>query len=235
MIISHKHKLVFTRPMKVGSTSVQAMLLNSGILGDGDYHSGGVENCFDKGFTGMKLPESLTEGKSSKELIQLKLKLVHATPTLLKELGLLTYKQLIDYTFISVLRNPIERFMSAWVMEVIGGYYLGNSYLELLKMIDKNDLPYITLFSKPEDYFCYKGKQLPHVNILETATLTKDVYTVLEGCNTSVTAVHAKKTNYPAWAKGHYTDYIPKAQLENLYGLLSTEIQFYEHITGERV
>ena len=207
--------------MKVGSSSTQAALIGAGIA---DYHSGTVENCFDEGFQDTKLPDGISIPK---------LNLIHATPDFLHEKGLLTEEMLETYSFIGLIRNPIERFLSAWIMEVIGGYFLGNSYLKFVKMLEEKDLPYIFTHSCSKDYVSFEGKLLPNICYVNTKHLATELQVVLP--EVSLTVPHLKKSVKPTWAARHYKDFLSSKHLTLLKSLMQDEIIFYETITGEIV
>lgn len=223
MLISHKNKFVLTRPMKVGSTSAQFILITSGLLGAEDYHSGIVENIFDGGFFNTQLPETCTATKPE---------LIHATPTKLQDLGLLSEEQVQTYTFINLIRNPVDRFMSAWLMEVIGGFYIGDSKKLFFDMLETKDTPYMISTNSLKAYSYHKNKLLPNIKFINTKNLIPELGSF---CGKSLEPVQLKESVKLPWMVGKYTNYLPKTALKALKTLLAEDIDFYETITGEVV
>lgn len=230
MIISHSNKFVYTRPMKVGSTSVQHMLHNSELVSDTDISTGCVDNVYDKGFLevqGLSIPNTRMEA------IDFKVNLIHSTPEELYSCGLITGIMLEEYTFISIIRNPIERFISAWVMEVIGGFYIGNSYEKFISMLEERDFPYMLAYDSPDMYFKFQGTLLPKTIVLQTKTLLADLMQTFPG--TDFTPQWFKKTKYPEWYSRDYRKFLSSKHLNIIKEFMATEVVFYEEVTGEKI
>jgi len=230
VIISHKHEFVFTSPLKVGSSTAQATLLGSNLLGEGDYHSGCVENIADRKIFDIadSLPtDFFKDDNSDSAKLTAKARLTHATPSVLFDMGLLTEQQLNDYLFVSIVRNPIERYISAWLLD-------GGGTLEgLIFKIDNGLLPQAMSFSCPKDYFYHQDKRLNNIKILCTQTLDDSLPSFVRACGGSVVyPKRIKQSAYPEWAKRHYSQWLPLKQLKALYDLLADEIEFYHLVTG---
>lgn len=229
MIISYSNKFVYTRPMKVGSTSVQHMIHNSNLVSESDTSLGDTDNVFEAGFLktrNLELPES------RKDAILYKLKLLHSTPKQLLELGLITQSILETYTFISIIRNPVERFLSAWVMEIIGGYFPGNSYDKFVSMLENAEFPKILDFPNPKDYLFLEDTKLPNILVLKTNSLLPNLQTQFP--EVTFTEQRLKKTTYPSWLQNSYKS-LDKRYLDIIKSRMADEIVFYESITGETV
>lgn len=224
MIICNSHKIIFSRPLKVGSTSVEHMIIKSGSLTNKDYHLGLVENAFAEGFCDVCLPDFYPKCKDH----NIKMNLLHATPDQLYAKKLLVDKML-DYTFIGILRNPIERFLSAWVMEVIGGFYDGESYPKFIEMLEKKDLPYIFRKTSPLDHISFNGSLVKNYKLLRINHLAQDLSLLFD----NIKPIHLKVSKKPSWMNKCYTKFIPKKLLIDLKYLLEKEINFYESFAGE--
>ena len=229
MIISHSNKFVYTRPMKVGSTSIQHMLHNSNLVNELDISLGDTDNVFDETFLttqNVVLPET------KKSAILHKLRLLHSTPEQLYYYNLLSNDILNTYTFIVPFRNPIERFMSAWVMEVIGGYFHGDSFSKFTSMLEIGEFPRTLDYATPKDYLYIDGVKLNKTYLIDTKSIKQDLSILFP--NTSFKYQHFKRTTYPTWYKDSYKN-LDKKYLNIIKSRMADEIIFYESQTGETV
>ena len=227
MIISHSHKFVYTRPMKVGSSSAQVMLDNSDLVLDTDVSLGSYDNAFDAGF-GITKNISLPEDRLG--AVKLKAELMHATPEILLNKGFINEEIVSNYLFISIIRNPIDRFLSAWVMEVIGGYDFTGSRDKFFDMLDARDFPLMLSHASPNNYFKLADNLLPNIAVLKTKTLFDDLVALFP--DTKLIRQNLKQTKYPNWLSKTILD---KKYLTIIKDYLAEEVIFYETNTGEIV
>lgn len=239
MIISRTHRFIFTRPLKVGSSSAQAMFINSGILTDEDSYSG-YRDSVDSPTTSFKnvppltckdvrrvspypIPASLLVDESGPLPL-----LGHVTPTEMVRLGLISQDELDTYTFVSIIRNPISRYLSAWFFDKT---LQGEDKIlsELCDDIYAGYIPHSFLGRGVQDYFTHEGKAIKNAVYLRTEALFEDINRFLEKFGYSVDQDHRlKANNKPEWACKHYSNYLPGKAIVTLHHILQSEIEFYQ-------
>lgn len=238
MIISHKHKFVFTRMTKTGSSSAQAMLVRSGILGGIDVYTGyrdSVSSTVSHGdqtpifsldrimdispHTTCRIRKHLNHFQDT-GLVANGMPLIgHVTPTEMYRLGLLTEQMINDYTFVTIARNPVRRYLSAWFFD----QHLSKTQptsAKLEKDINSNYMPWSLLNRTLEDYATFKGELIPNVLYLRTESLHRDISLFLRS---NIENVQFKAGLTKGWAKGFYQD-------ERIKDLMQKEIDFYNKI-----
>lgn len=231
MIVSHKHKLVFTRPTKTGSSSAQVMLLESGIADkESDIHSGYIED-HKKDFLFLpKLPSKFLKSKDDRGVFAEQLSVMHMTPSDLIRAELLSEDAVGDYMFISIVRNPIERYISGWLYE--GGTDIDRLTLK----IRKGNYPLSVMGPKTHEYFSHNGVRLKNMLALRQSHLNADLkkFITEAGCDISEQK-RIKTANDNKFSPHNYTEWVPKKELNLLRGMLFEEIEFYKEITGDDV
>ena len=239
MIISHKHKFVFSRPLKVGSSSSQAMLVESGILGDEDVYTGyrdsveapltPFQNCPDltcaelRRLSPYPIPPLPVDESGPMPLLG------HLTPTEMLLLGLITEDVLETYTFVSILREPIDRYLSAWFFEKKLQSQL-NSFEALREDIENSHYPCTFLGKTLKDYFTCKTLPLPNTHILHTETLTNDLTHFIRLYGGKVGEKWLKAGRVNSWAKTPYRDWLPAPLIKKLKKMMQEDFEFYYQV-----
>jgi len=222
MIISHKHKLIFVRPSKTGSSSAQATIVNSGILGPDDLYTGwrnGVNEtptqakgfkditCADiRKISPYNIPKNLYVDESGPYPL-----LGHLTPAEAVRLGVLTEQQLLDYKVISILRHPFERFLSAWffgrkLQDLPNDIY--SLEREIQYNISEIINPYLGKWQI--DYITYENQLLPNAEIIPYKHLNESLKRIIESFGGSVPEVEykLKKQYRPDWSRNPYMNWM---------------------------
>jgi len=229
VIVSNKHKFIFSRSTKVGGKSAQAMILRSGMLGDGDFHCGEAYKMSEGSIDDMTLPETFIKTIDA-SYIKAGVILSHAKPDDLIANGIASKSEVSDYTFVTMIRNPIERYISAWVYE-------GGKDITILKSRIKNsNSPMSILFSKPEDHLMIDGVRAKRFCAIDCGDLENGVRAFIQGVGGEFNgSINIGSGNYPKEVKGHYSEFLTQGEISSLRKALSDEISFYTEVTGVRV
>lgn len=234
MIISHKYRFVFTFPTKVGSSSAQACIIESGILGVKDAHSSYRDSVLSIPKSGQNM-DGITCAdvrRVSKHNIPKKLgvdesgefPLVrHATPEEMVLLGLLTEEQLRSYKVYTIFRDPIDRYISA---RSFGAILTGNTLnQEALKNTSGAVYPFLGKTLK--DFITYNGQRLKNLTVFDTSTLDGQLESLISSLGGEFRPKKYKSEYRPVWAtKNIFT----ASELEAVSLILKDDIEVYNEI-----
>ncbi len=248
MIISKKHKFIFVRVLKTGSTSAQAMLINSGILGPDDIYSGYQKNCRGKHSKGQNIPPTITASqirdislydidRDSQINKQIRPNddgtyalLGHLTPTEMVRLDLLkTEKELMQYKIIGTVRDPIDRFVSAWFIycDLVGMPKTIESLQTLFRKGQPTEDP---VFSKSQkNYFEYEGKLLKNIEVIDYTLLNERLTEIVGRYGGEISEFESLESHHrPEWSKRvSYRQWLPPEIIAWLENVFSEDIKFY--------
>lgn len=241
MIISHKHKLIFVRPSKTGSSSAQATIVNSGMLGPEDLYTGWRNGVLEtptesKGFNNITcsdirkvsphtIPKNLYVDESGPYPL-----LGHLTPSEAVRLKVLTEEQLLEYKTISILRHPFERFLSAWFF---GRKLqdLPNDIYSLEKQIQYNiseiTNPYLGKWQI--DYITYENKILPNAELIPYEHLNDSLKIIIENCGGTISKNQYRLKNQyrPDWSRPHYMNWLSLNSVNYVDDYITNDWLFY--------
>jgi hypothetical protein len=251
MIISRKNKFIFVRVPKTGSTSAQATLINSGILGPDDIYSRYRRTADGFPPNSINIPVSINTKiimevspyDISKELHVLKKIPIlggdgsngligHLTPTEIVRLGLISPQELRDYTVIGSMREPIDRLISIWFLynDIEGKL---SSKQKLIKSIGQSDIYPITFLGKTQkNYFEYEGELLNNIKVLDFNNLNNDLRFIISKYGEKTADYHTFENQLrPHWSKEPYINWMPLKTIIKLNQLLKEDIEFYnQHV-----
>ncbi len=240
MIISKKNGFIFVRVLKTGSTSAHAMLINSGILGPNDIYSGYRNNVFDKPTASQNIPTSIN-GKQIREISPYDIPkeiyvkgdgtfpmLGHLAPTEMVGLGLITEEELMKYTLIGGIREPIERFLSAWFFycDLVKKPKTKQAILSDFKK--EISMPNTFLGKSQKNYFEYNGKLLKNIRVIRQEDLNKELENVIHQYGGTISKFETLKNHHrPAWSRQPYKDWLPEDIQGKLQKLMKEDVVFY--------
>ena len=237
MIISNSLEFIFVRVLKTGSTSAQAMLVESGILADNDLHTSYRNDINDTPVQSRNLPE-LTAKKIrdtspykiprnilvKEELLPL---YGHLTPTEIVRLGLLSEEQLMRYRIFGIIRDPVDRYLSGWFF----ARHLENKASDkkaLIKHINEEKLPHTFLGKSQLDFFSYEGQPLPNTTAWRTKSLNDELSDFVLSNGGAIKTLHSHKSQYrPEWSKSNYSDWLASEHINAMKDLMSDDVDFY--------
>lgn len=239
MIVSYENNFVFVRVLKVGSTSCQAMLVDSGILGEADIYTGYRNDVNDVPVSGKNLPSLTVEqvrGVSPyaipKDILvenQLFPLLGHLTPTEMVRLGIISETQLQNMTLVGVIREPIQRFISAWFFSC----YLEkvpNNREALINKLETSCEVHTFLGKTQKNFFEYEGELVKNRLVWETKSLNESISHFVAENNGDISKFVSYKSQYrPDWSKRPCSEWLPKRLIDKLEDYLEDDIIFYNN------
>lgn len=140
MIISHRQKFAFFRPPKNGTTTATFFLRICGAFDEHDTLSGMRPQ-------GMAPSANLDQDEYVAE--------AHYTPKQAIDAGLITLDQLREYRSVAVLRNPVNRTLSALIHQ--SGRFCDPSYISLIVNNYEGDFSRL-LEMRQSDWFYVDGE-----------------------------------------------------------------------------
>lgn len=242
-IVSHEHKFIYTRVTKTGSSSVQMMFDNSGILSDSDIMAGYYDNikdgpiALDKNVPNYTwddihriskngIPRGLDDPNKLHSGIQAYLS--HFPVAEMIPAGLITEEQLYDYNAFGFMRNPIDRWVS--------GYFfirrITKSERDPIQDMcwkiehDRVDFP-IFMNRRQQEHFMYKGDIV--ATPYDYADMIKVVQKlILDKGGKIIKTPSLKSFDRPDEFRTPVESWMPADALARLKQQFSDEIEFYE-------
>ncbi len=239
MIISKKNGFVFSRILKTGSTSAQAMFMSSGILGDDDIYSGYRNSEADPKVSGRNIPSEINE-KKLREISPYRIPkkiyvkdatgplLGHVTPTEMVRLGLITEEELKKLTVIATVRDPIDRYISAWffLCELLQLPKTKEALIDNLKR--KAELPNTFLGKTQRNHFEYEGELLKNIEVIDYVNLNDKLDEIISRYGGSIPEYQSLRSSYrPSWSKEPYINWMPAEVIDTLQDLMKDDVEFY--------
>lgn len=242
MIISHHHGFVVVFPPKVGSSSAHAAIVESGILDPSIDEWYGYRNAVTDTLTPCRNMRAVTAADVRRvsphaipanigvpledETIPL---VRHIAPTEMLRLGLVTQSMIHNYVWVSFTRDPVDRYVSAWVF----GQHLAGLIPERDRLLAKlqrlDPLPYPFLGRTLRDYVMCEGRRIPHVRVIDQGALDEGLAEFLAqyGASAPVTVPRFKGDYRPDELRAPF-DWIPPHLLAKLEMLMADDIAFHE-------
>jgi hypothetical protein len=243
MIISKKKKFVFVRVLKTGSTSAQAMITHSGIIKPADIVTGYRNDVNDEPTPDQNIPTNITADmirNISPYPIPTSLPikgdgifplLGHLTPTEMVKLKLLTKKQLESYTVIGVVRDPVDRFLSAgfFGMSLYNQEPTNYNVVTAIESrITNQELPMAFLGKTQRNFFEFNGELLSKIKVIDYAQLNTQISDFVGTYGGNISQTETLKNQYrPDWAKRPYTDWLPSKTITKIRNMMTDDVVFY--------
>ena len=244
MIVSKKHGFVFSRVLKTGSTSAQAMFIDSQILGSDDIYSGYRNNVDDEPTPGQNIPSTIS-GKMIYKITPYKIPkeiyvkgdgrfplLGHSTPTEMVRLKFLSESDLKKFTTYGIVREPIDRFLSAWF------FYC--SLVDVPKTKEaleaslrkKTEFPNTFLGKTQRNFFEYEGELLKNIHVIDFKNLNEELTKIIESYGGKINEYKKLKSHHrPDWAKQPYQEWLSSDLIAKLQDLMKVDVEFYNQYT----
>lgn len=243
-IISHKHKFIYTRVTKTGSSSVQMMFDKSGILDDNDVMAGYYDNIKDGPIALDKnvpeytwndihriskngIPKGLDDPKKLHSGIQAYLS--HFPVSEMIDAGLISEQQLYDYDAFGFFREPVDRWVSGYFFIRRITKSQRDPVQDMTWKIENNryDFP-IFMNRRQQEHFLHKGK------IVATPYDYADMISVIQQKIVNmggkvIDTPSLKSFDRPNEFRVPAEEFLPSSALNLLKHKLADEIEFYEN------
>lgn len=240
MIVSKKHGFVFSRVLKTGSTSAQAMFIDSQILGSDDIYSGYRNNVDDEPTPGQNIPSTIS-GKMIYKITPYKIPkeiyvkgdgrfplLGHSTPTEMVRLKFLSESDLKKFTTYGIVREPIDRFLSAWFFycSLVQKPKTKEFLEETLR--NKAEFPNTFLGKTQRNFFEYEGELLKNIHVIDFKNLNEELTKIIESYGGKVAEYKRLKSHHrPDWAKRTHHEWLSNDLIAKLQDLMKEDVEFY--------
>ena len=243
MLISHKNKFIYSRATKTGSSSAQAALAEAGITGPEDVISG-YKNDPKEGFLGKPQnipnwsledylsfsPYGVPEDFQNQKLPNAGAHVFtgHLTPEEMVLSGLVTEDQLFSYEVFGFIREPVDRWFSAYFFESSLVGRNKDPMEDILERIE-NDNMYIQVFlDRPmSSWFTYQGEQVGKA--YDFKSIDKVLKDLIERKGGQFSGTPRLKSHYrPDGFKRPTAELLSSSHLKKLEEYLSDDIVFYQ-------
>lgn len=239
MILSHKHKFLYLRVPKSGSSTTQFMLRMSGVWGE--------EDCLSASFRGapefpavnyQNLRVARRDGSFDENPENFCKRGPHATPKDLIKHGYLTEEQLYEYDCYAVFRNPYKRFLSGIAHEQrrfvnpVTFNRLCHKYLSGEGITAANERDYNLLTIPQYLYFFYKDELV--VNLLDFRNFKDNIYEMLDRVGSYKFPIIPRMNVRSFWRHDFdENDFWTEETLQLFEGDYARDLEFYKEIYGE--